>query len=261
MRSLGFTGAAGATREAHWGLACLLALLLATAGCGGCGDERPNAGEESGESFPIVIYSTPEPEAPPTPEKTRKPGLTAIIDSGSQRVEGSYDGVRFTAELVDAGQARARFESDEGALLAVDIRGPRSGALEWNGATIDGKGAPTGPEIELLKDLHAKLSTTTLALIALDLACEPEAETLDPAVGAALLLPFQMQLYYRLPPAEVESAIRGAALRSRCQHFRRPTEAIDPERSPASSIVALDAEQPGPVAYGYFPFSFRGERE
>src|SRR5690606_6745611 len=102
----------------------------------------------------------------------------------------------------------------------------------------------------------AWLKADELARIPLDLACLPGAEALDPAIGAALVLPWQVLLKYQ-PDGEIPTPPEAAAA-STCRHLAPPTGAVDAQRSPAATLLALTREQPFAMAVGYLPLDGEG---
>jgi hypothetical protein len=129
--------------------------------------------------------------------------------------------------------------------------GPRRGELSWRGRRLRG-GPPLAPaDAAALDELARSPLAGALARVPLDLACRPGADELHPALGSALLLPWQMVLAYAT--VDVPAAVREAAGRSECQHFRGLSEPTA-GRVPSPAVVALSFEAPLPVAAGYFPF-------
>ncbi len=224
--------------------------------CGG-GEEGSDSSAR-GASDPVTVRQTQEdnsllrPEAPPE-------GLQATIDVDGQSVDGRFNRLRFKARLTGEGQATASFERVAGMTLVSTITGPRQGTLEWRGTTLDGVGSLTLEELEATAHFADRIKAEVLALIPLDLACRPGADELDPAIGAALLLPWQILLKYQ-PEGEIPTPPQ-AATRSQCQYALSPLEAIDPKRTPSPSVVGLSTEQPVPMAIGYFPFDREGIKE
>lgn len=178
--------------------------------------------------------------------------LVAAVDPGAQRVDGRYGEVRFAVERAGDAGATARFWIEGGIEVVAAIAGPRRGELRWSGHRLRG-GPALAPEAAAAVDALARSPLApALAAVPLDLACRPGAEALDPALGAALLLPWQMVLGYAT--ADVPAAVGRAAASSECEHFPRPLSTPSPGRRPSPTIVALAGEQPLPVAHGYFPF-------
>lgn len=242
----------------EWRCGGAVAVLLALGAVGGCGGD--------GEGPEAVGEAVVEPA--PGEEHAQAAGagpafrLRAEIDPRRGQVEGSLEGVGFEAGAEGETGARARFwwEGEEDSALAVAIEGPAAGSMEWKGVRLDGYGALSAAEEEALVDLEQALPATTVARIALDLACREGAEELSPAVGAALLMPTQMALKYRTPSSHLAEAIARMAHQSECQYLRGPLDTIDPERAPAPGVVALSGESPLPMAAGYFPFDGEGQR-
>ena len=229
----------------------LLAVLLTTA-CGG--QEDPDSATTSSPAESDARASNPAAaQVAPIPPPN---GLQATIDVEGQSVEGRFNRLRFEARLTGDGQATASFERVAGMTLVSTISGPREGKIEWRGTMLDGFGPLTSEEVESAAHFADRIKADVLALIPLDLSCQPGADELDPAIGAALLLPWQFLLKYQ-PEGEIPTA-EQAAVESRCQHLARPTEARDQERAPSPSIVALSAGQPFPVAAGYLPLDRDG---
>lgn len=183
-------------------------------------------------------------------------GLRAVINVEDQSVSGRFRSLRFEARLTGEERASATFERIEGMTLVATIDGPKTGTLEWRGASLDGFGPATDDELEVMAHYADRLKADELALIPLDLACLPGADELDPAVGAALLLPWQVLLKYQ-PEGEIPTP-REAAASSQCQYLFSPLDAVDMGRVPSPSVVALSTEQPVPAAVGYFPFDREG---
>ena len=178
--------------------------------------------------------------------------LEAAIDPAAQRVAGRHGEVRFTVERRGEAGARARFWIDGGPEVETEIAGPRRGELLWRGRRLRG-GPPLPPaDVAALDELRRSPLAAALERIPLDLACRPGAGRLDPALGAALLLPWQMVLGYAT--ADVPAAVRDSAARSTCEYFRPPTRASESRLATAPAIVELGFEQPLPMAAGYVPF-------
>lgn len=178
--------------------------------------------------------------------------LVAAVDPGAQRVDGRYGEIRFAVERAGDAGATARFWIEGGVEVVAAIEGPRRGELHWSGHRLRGGPALSPEAAATVAALARSPLATALAAIPLDLACRPGADGLDPALGAALLLPWQMVLGYAT--ADVPAAVRSAAASSECEHFSRPLSTPSPGRRPSPTIVALAEEQPLPVAHGYFPF-------
>lgn len=233
-------------RGFRWGVLPIAWLL--TAGCGG--DHGADARTPAAELTKNQTGTAPRVPALP-PE-----GLQAAIDIEDQSVSGRFRSLRFEARSVGKGQATASFERVSGMTLVATIEGPKRGTLEWRGASLDGFGPATTEELEVMAHYADRLKADELALIPLDLACLPGADELDPAVGAALLLPWQVLLKYQ-PEGEIPTP-REAAASSQCQYLFSPLDAVDMGRVPSPSVVALSTEQPVPAAVGYFPFDREG---
>lgn len=226
-------------------LAALL-IALALVACGGESEPAPAAD----------VASAPPDDASITLSSENPDGLQATIDVEQQAVRGRFRRLRFEARSTGEGQATASFERISGMTLVATIGGPKTGTLKWRGTTLDGFGPATAEEIEAMAHYADRLKADELALIPLDLACRPGAEELDPAVGAALVLPWQMLLKYQ-PEGEIPTPPQAAA-ESQCQHLRSPLDAVDPQRTPSPSVVALSGEQPVPMSVGYLPFDLEG---
>ena len=247
-------------------VAPLLASLLLTSGCSGCRtgsdtDETPGSGAATAGP-PVAQDAGPAESIDSRQAANPARGLRARIDLSRQRVEGRFHQVAFEAERVEGGRARARYWVDgQDASVGVAIEGPERGSIEWRGKTLDGYGPLTDSERETLAQLEQHLPARTLALVPLDLACAPGADKLDPAIAAALLMPFQMRLKYRTPASDVEQTIVRTARHSRCQYFVSPLDERDPARTPSPMVAALSFEQPVPMVYGFFPFDGEGQAE
>lgn len=226
----------------------LAALLMALA-LVACGDRsEPGAATD--------VASAPPDDASITLSSENPDGLQATIDVEQQAVRGRFRRLRFEASLTGTGQAIASFERISGMTLIATIGGPKTGTLEWRGTTLDGFGPATAEEQEVMAHYADRLKADELALIPLDLACRPGADELDPAVGAALVLPWQILLKYQ-PQGEIPTPAQAAAA-SQCQHLLSPTDAVDPQRTPSPSVVALLSERPVPMAIGYLPLDREG---
>lgn len=230
----------------------LILLLLAGVGCGDQGSsvEPPAAGARSTS----VTAATGSPTALALSQPPQ--GLEAAINFENHSVAGRFNRLRFEARLVGQGQAVATFERVAGMTLVSTVDGPRQATLQWRGTTVDGFGPLSDDESQSIAHFADRLKVDELARIPLDLACLPGTAELDPAVGAALLLPWQVLLKYQ-PEGEIPTP-REAAASSQCQYLFSPLDAVDMGRVPSPSVVALSTEQPVPAAVGYFPFDREG---
>jgi len=241
-------------KTSGWGVLVMSAVL---SGCGwGTSSEPEDDGAAAGPGVAEAERQSEQRAGAPAPAAAER--LRADIDPARQRVSGEFAAVRFEAERAGPARAKARFERNREVLTAV-IEGPRSGTILWKDVAIRGMGARAAPELKALAEIEKSFPPKTLALIALDLACAPGANELDPAVGAALLMPWQTLLKYRASNPAI--APRALAADSACQHFRRPADERDPRRTPSPTVVALTFELPIPMAVGYFPFDAEGQVE
>lgn len=229
----------------------LILLLLAGVGCGDQGSVEPPA---AGARSTAATAATGSPTAL-TPSQPPQ-GLEAAINVEDHSVAGRFNRLRFEARLDGQGQAVATFERVAGMTLVSTVDGPRQATLQWRSTTVDGFGPLSDDESEAVAHFADRLKADELARIPLDLACRPGAAELDPAVGAALLLPWQVLLKYQ-PEGEIPTP-REAATSSQCQYLFSPLDAVDMGRVPSPSVVALSTEQPVPAAVGYFPFDREG---
>jgi hypothetical protein len=212
----------------------------------------------NGEAAPAAAGAADGADGPARPPAAgAETDLAAEIDPDARRVSGRHGAVRFVAEREGDAGARARYWIEDGPEVTASIEGPRTGELLWRGHHLRG-GPPLPPDAAAALDelTHSPLATA-LAAIPLDLACRPRAEELDPSLGAALLLPWQMVLAYATD--DVSAAVRESAGGSKCGHFRGPSEPGSPDRVPSPAIVALSFEAPLPVALGYFPFELEAQ--
>lgn len=233
-------------RGFRWGVLPIAWVLTASCGSGDGAETRTPAAELTNNRTGTA------PRAPALPPE----GLQAVIDIEDQSVSGRFRSLRFEARLMSEGQATASFERVSGMTLVATIEGPKRGTLEWRGASLDGFGPATPDEVEVMAHYADRLKADELALIPLDLACLPGTDDLDPAVGAALLFPWQVLLKYQ-PAGEIPTP-REAAASSQCQYLFSPLDAVDMGRVPSPSVVALSTEQPVPATVGYFPFDRLG---
>lgn len=231
-------------------------LLIAVVLSVSCGGKSEGSARELGEETASGSTASSRAGASSGVQEVTTERLQATIDTAAQRVEGRFERLRFSAQRTGAEQAKANFERIENQTLVAVISGPESGYLEWQGTQLDGFGPLSADEAEVFAHLASRFNHERLALIPLDLACQAGADDLDPAVGAALLLPWQMLIKYRGSETEIE--IDAAASASYCQHLRRPLEAVDRERIASPSVVALTMEQPMPMATGFFPLDSLG---
>ena len=183
-------------------------------------------------------------------------GLEATIDVDGQSVQGRFNRLRFEARLTGEGEATASFERVAGMTLVSTVSGPHQGRVEWRGTILDGFGELTLEEAESAAHFADRIKADVLALIPLDLACQEGAEQLDPAIGAALLLPWQILLKYQ-PEGEIPTSTEVAA-NSRCHHLHRPLDGLEQPRAASPSIVYLSGERPFPMATGYLPLDSKG---
>ena len=232
------------------------AILLPALILGGCGGDRePSA---TSELDPVTADAGQGSQSAVPGSTPRQPadGLEAVIDVERQSVQGRFRHLRFEARLTGEGHAEASFERSIGMTLVSTVSGPRLGALEWRGTTLDGSGPLTVEEMDAAEHFASRIKADHLALIPLDLSCQAGADQLDPAIGAALLLPWQVLLKYQ-PQGEIPTPPQAAA-ESQCQHLLRPLDAIDPNKAPSPAVVALTIEHPVPMATGYFPLDLDG---
>lgn len=202
----------------------------------------------------------PEPPAPPAPSAPA--GLLLLEHrtlDGGRRVEGRFGAVRFEAEATEAAGARARYWLDEAesGSLTVTITSETEGVVAWAGRSFDGQGALAEDAVAALETLAGSSLAQAVARIPLDLACRPDAEPIPAAVGAALLMPWQLLLKYAVDqPVE---AARAQALQSTCGYFERRT-AAGPLMSAHPQLLMLSRDQPIPMALPYLPLDGAGQR-
>lgn len=247
----------------------LLLLLLALALAGGAAwwflrePAQPAADPAPQPPVPDLAAEEPaaeEPDALP-PADTREPSarlVYAVHDDG-RRVEGRFGELHFEASANEDGSAVARYwlEGADADALEVDIASEREGRVDWAGQSYDGRGPLAADRIDALEALAAGPMLPGLARVPLDLACRPEAEPVPPAVGAALLMPWQLLLKYAIDqPAE---AARKTALRADCAYFDR-RQPGSPLGVPYPHLVSLSQEERIPVAVPYLPFDGKGQR-
>lgn len=249
-------------------LLLLLLLLLALALAGGVVWWLKNAPAEAPAATPpetpvagpAAVPEEPAPE-PEAPAGDRKPAvrLDYAVHDGGRRVEGSFGDLRFEASAGEDGGAEARFwmaDAPDDA-LQVAIASEREGRVDWAGQGFDGRGALAPEATAVLESLAAGPMFPGLARIPLDFACRPEAETVPPALGAALLMPWQLLLKYAIDqPAE---AARTTALRADCAYFDR-RQPGSPLAVPYPHLVSLSHEERIPVAVPFLPFDGKGQR-
>jgi hypothetical protein len=203
----------------------------------------------NGQTLPIKVHI----------EKIAEIPQELVLDPPGEDggISGSYGSVRFSATPEEEGKARARYwltrRSEE---ITIHINDYDVGEITWNGLAIDGYGVLTGEEEQALGELAASELADALAMIPLDLACHQGAADLGPAVGAALLMPWQMILkYLKANPAEVAEEL---ASRSSCTYFADTMTLVEDMNVPSPAVVMLSPTRPIPAAFGYFPFDGEG---
>ena len=250
----------------------LLFLLLAglAVGLSMWGIELANRSDPSSATVPAPVLPAGDP-VPKIPDSDR-PGdalpstdtgtgdrLTYAVLEGGQRVEGHFGTVHFEAwkDGPEGAQARYWIEGGEAAELKVAIESERQGQVDFADWTFDGRGILPDDRIASLETLAAGPMALAFARIPLDLACRPEAETVPAAVGAALLMPWQLLLKYAIDhPVDVA---HSTALQADCAYFerRRPGS---PLPVPYPQMVSLSHEERIPMAVPYFPLDGAGQR-
>ena len=129
------------------------------------------------------------------------------------------------------------------------------GALEWNGARLDGYGGLDAEQSTALAELFATPYGQAVPLIALQRACQPGSD-LNAKQLAALLYAWQMHLKYS-PVDRAEEARRMWDASGCADAFSQPPEEMDED----APILIYSGDAPIPVVFGYFPFDPEGAFE
>ena len=238
-------------RVIAWLLLVILLLLAALIGHDRLDSSK--AGEPAGD----------EPEAAAEPASSdapaSQPGLEFTVSDGGRRVQGSFGAVRFDAEALQAERARARFwlDAPNGDSLEVVIESATEGAVTWRDVVVTGRGAIPDATAAALASLADGPLGEALARIPLDLACQPEAAPVPPAVGAALVMPWQVLLKYGAGEPAIEARQRSEA--SVCGYFGRKSQPGLAE-VPHPNLVMLSGEGRVPVAGMFLPLDGMGQR-
>ena len=128
-------------------------------------------------------------------------------------------------------------------------------AISWQGKALDGLGVLSKEEQQTLHDLLESDLDHAVAMIPLDIACQPD-ESIDPAQVAALLYPLQMRFKYQITD-RARAASELVAL-SQCDY---DLEVAEEETLQKPSIILMTPSSPVPVVMGYFPFDEVGAIE
>jgi len=222
------------------GRALLCALLIV----GGC-----SSGSSSGDPA-----CSPDPCAGVTGTRCFRgrclPGeLTSTISADGASLSGGYTlngggTTTFSAEATAANSGTATFTLGEHQ-LTVSV-GSESATLDVDGLEIDGRGPLSPAERERLEELGTHPAVRTLALVPLELGCQPQ--PIAPAALAALILPWQIGLKYGIQGLSGDP--RGFTRTTRCRYFA--DEAAD--AAPAArrqGAFLLSQEAPFPVVFGF----------
>lgn len=187
------------------------------------------------------------------------PRLDFEVSDDGRRVKGRFGAVRFESEALAEERARARFWMDtaDGESLEVVIDSATDGAVRWRGTVVSGRGAIPDDTAAMLGSLAAGPLGDALVRIPLDLACQPEADLVAPAVGASLLMPWQVLLKYG--PVDPAAAARERSETSVCGYFGRKARAGLLE-VPNPNVVMLSGEDRIPVAATFLPLDGAGQR-
>lgn len=177
------------------------------------------------------------------------PGALQNDVSGDGRVSGSYDfyagsNVSFTARPSGTGSAEATYALDT-TQIAVSI-GPGAAFLEIDGVQIDGKGPLLDAEQAMLDKLGGDPSAAALALVPLELGCQ--SRSVDAAVVAALVLPWQIGMKYGVQGLSTDP--RTYTRQTGCRYFVDPTATEVPPARRHGAFLLSD-EAPFPVVFGF----------
>lgn len=207
-----------------------------------------NNSQESGYSNEISVTLTGK-----SGEMSISPSSDPLTVSGTYKVNGATKTLQFAAASQGNGKATAFYRfSDGSAEVTIDLQGADKGTITWKGITIDGYGALTSPEATAIQELTSGDLWLAIAVVPLDLGCL--AKDKDPAALAALLMPWQMVLKYKIPDRAEKMQVlsRGSA----CSYYGNILGS-----KPTSAAVLLSNEDAVPYVYGYFPFDGEGAVE
>jgi hypothetical protein len=187
--------------------------------------------------------------------------LSDVVSDGQGGISGKYGSATFVARRTADGFGEAMFSAGGAELVSV-VSGYEEGSVSWSGESLDGVGAMTESERTALRRLAESDLAAAVTFVSLDLACSDEAEGVDPVVGAALVLPWQLLLKY-LAPYPMALA-RHYARMSSCSYFPRHSEAADTSmtlESPSPNVMILGGESPLPAVLFHFPLDAAGAAE
>jgi hypothetical protein len=138
-------------------------------------------------------------------------------------------------------------------LLTVDYRTPDNPRIFWSGQTLDGMGPLSAEESTGFSELAMSDMVFGLAMIPLDIACQPEG-MVDPLQAAALLYPLQLRFKYQI--GERVASANMYSILSVCNYGEENDELnLNP------SLIMMSPSSPVPVVFGYFPFDAEGAIE
>lgn len=126
--------------------------------------------------------------------------------------------------------------------------------LIWQGIELNGLGALTSAEHEVLDNLFTSDLAHGLAMIPLDIACEGE-DVIDHKQVASLLFPLQIQFKYLI--SERAYFAGQLAELSQC-HYQLGVEKETGKNPP---VILMSSASPIPVVFGFFPFDEVGALE
>ncbi len=186
-------------------------------------------------------------------------GLQDVTRDQDGTVSGTYlypysldfEEVVFSVTL--DGQASIALKESPEEALEISMGSIRDASMSWQGSTMDGYGELNAAEQAALEDLMQSDLEYALNEIALDLGCLGD-EMIDPGQVASLLFPLQMKFKYLA--SDRQAAAQSVAVRSDCRYHVANSAAPR-----LSSVIELNAANPVPVVFGYFPFDNEGALE
>ncbi|MBN1267799.1 MAG: hypothetical protein JXA25_20075 [Anaerolineales bacterium] len=187
-------------------------------------------------------------------------GLKDVVRAPNGTVTGTYmypysldyQNVQFS--VTADGRASIFLEgAAESERLEVVSGGEQDAEMLWQGSSMDGYGGLDPAEEVILEEIMNGDLEYAVNEIALDLGCLDE-ETITPDQVAALLFPLQMKFKYLV--SDRQAAAQSVAVRSDCRYH-----AANSGTPEVSSVIELNAANPVPVVFGYFPFDDEGALE
>lgn len=173
--------------------------------------------------------------------------------SGTYLYPYSLDFQEVVFSVTADGEASIALKGSPEEELSISMGSITNASMSWNGSTMDGYGSLSPAEQAALEELMSSDLEYALNEIALDLGCLEE-ETVDPGQVASLLFPLQMKFKYMV--SDRQAAAQSVAVRSDCRYHVASSAAPR-----ISSVIELNAANPVPVVFGYFPFDNEGALE